>query len=38
MYKNCTSRDGKIYLLRRNQAKEIRAKFYDFAKNEMGGF
>ena len=36
-YKDCTSRDGKIYLLRRDQAKEIRTKFYDFVKNELGG-
>ena len=36
-YKDCTSRDGKIYLLRRDQAKEIRAKFYDFVKDELGG-
>ena len=36
-YKDCTCRDGKIYLLRRDQAKEIRAKFYDFVKNELGG-
>ena len=36
-YKDCTGRDGKIYLLRRDQAKEIRTKFYDFVKNELGG-
>ncbi len=36
-YKDCTSRDGKTYLLRRDQAKEIRTKFYDFVKNELGG-
>ena len=36
-YKDCTCRDGKIYLLRRDQAKEIRTKFYDFVKNELGG-
>ena len=36
-YKDCASRDGKIYLLRRDQAKEIRTKFYDFVKNELGG-
>ncbi len=36
-YKDCTSRDGKTYLLRRDQAKEIRTKFYDFVKNELRG-
>ena len=36
-YKDCTSRDGKTYLLRRDQAKDIRAKFYAFVKNEPGG-
>ena len=36
-YKDCTSSDVKIYLLRRDQAKEIRTKFYDFVKNELGG-
>ncbi len=36
-YKDCTSRDGKIYLLRRDQAKVIRAKFFAYVKNELGG-
>ena len=36
-YKDCTGRDGNIYLLRRDQAKEIRTKFCDFVKNELGG-
>jgi DNA-binding LytR/AlgR family response regulator len=34
-YKDCTTRDGKIYLLRRDQAKEIREKYYSFVKNEL---
>ena len=36
-YKDCMSRDGKTYLLRRDQAKDIRAKFYAFVKNDLGG-
>ena len=36
-YIDCTSRDGRVYLLRRDQAKEIRARFYAFVKNELGG-
>ena len=36
-YKDCTSRDNRTYLLSRDHAKEIRAKFYNFAKNELGG-
>ena len=35
--KECMSRDGKIYLLRRDQAKEIRAKFYAFVKSDLTG-
>lgn len=34
-YKDCTTRDGKIYLLRRDRAKDIRDAYYSFVKNEL---
>lgn len=34
-YKDCTTQDGKTYLLRRDQAKNIREKYYSFVKNEL---
>ena len=34
-YKDCTTMDGNTYLLRRDQAKEIREKYYSFVKIEL---
>ena len=34
-YKDCTTRDGKTYLLRRDHAKDIREKYFSFVKNEL---
>ena len=33
--RDCTTRDGKTYLLRRDQAKEIRERYYVFLENEL---
>lgn len=32
---NCTTRDGKTYLLRREQAKEIRERYFSFVEAEL---
>lgn len=33
--RDCTARDGKTYLLRREQAKEIRERYHSFLENEL---
>ncbi len=34
-YKDCTTRDGRTYLLRRDHAKDIRNRYYSFIKNKL---
>ena len=34
-FRECTTRDGLTFLLRRDQAKDIREKYFAFVKNEM---
>ena len=36
-FRDCTTKEGTSYLLRRDRAKEIRERYYDFVKNELNG-
>ncbi len=34
-FRDCTTKEGTSYLLRRDRAKEIRERYYEFVKNEL---
>ena len=36
-YRDCTTKDGMTYLLRRDRAKEIRERYYSYLREKLNG-